>query len=162
MVTKLVLLDFDGVLNTNAYRNATASMFPGVRTFSSAIGRALIDPERVARIQRICDATGAGVLLVTGWRQWTEWTELAEILKDRGLTATVVGAVGGIKMSGELRASASLEWLSKHREVTRFVVIDDDTHHWYPPKKWEGSLVTPTDGIEDNHVAEAIAILNQE
>lgn len=163
-VTKLVLLDFDNVINDEAYLRAASLAFPGVRTFNMEIGRAMIDPVRVARIQRICDATGAGILLVTGWRRQTEWENLAELLKGHNLTAPVVGAVGGVKMSGDLRASASREWLDKNSHVTRYVVIDDDIMAWdgFGKKKpWKDVMVAPKDGIEDDHVVQAIAILNR-
>lgn len=163
-VTKLVLLDFDNVINDEAYLRAASLAFPGVRTFNMEIGRAMIDPVRVARIQRICDATGAGILLVTGWRRQTEWENLAKLLRDHNLTAPVVGAVGGVKMSGDLRASASREWLDKNSHVTRYVVIDDDIMAWdgFGKKKpWKDVMVAPKDGIEDDHVVQAIAILNR-
>ena len=171
LLTKLILLDFDGVLNDEDHLKATSIAFPGVRSFNLEIGRAMIDPVRVARIQRICDATGAGILLVTGWRRWTGWQDLAGLLEGHGLTAPVVGAVGGVRFSGETRASASREWLDEHPEVTRYVIIDDDTHHWETRaryrgekdhKPWEDVLISPKDGIEDDHVAQAIAILNRE
>lgn len=168
--SKLVLLDFDNVINDEAHLKATSIAFPGVRVFNLDIGRAMIDPVRVARIQRICDATGAGILLVTGWRWWTEWENLAGLLRDHNLTAPVVGAVGGVRMSGETRAMATEEWLKSHPHVTRYVIIDDDTHHWetrarYKGEKdhkpWEHVLISPKDGIEDEHVVQAIAILNR-
>jgi len=164
-ITKLVLLDFDNVINDEAHIKATSKAFPGVRTFSLDIGRAMIDPVRCARIQRICDATGAGIILVTGWRQWTGWENLAGLLRDHGITAPVVGAVGGVKMSGDLRAMASREYLDDHPEITRYVVIDDGTHYWRDymgdRNPWKPFLVAPKDGIEDEHVAQAIAILNR-
>ena len=163
--SKLVLLDFDGVLNDNAHIRGTETKFPGVQIFTLELGSAMLDPVRCARIQRICDVTGAGILLVTGWRRLTQWQNLAEILKGHGITAPVVGAVAGVKMSGDLRADASREWLDKNRHVTRYVVIDDDIMAWdgFGKKKpWKDVAVHPTDGIEDDHVDRAIAILNRE
>lgn len=163
-LTKLVLLDFDNVLNDEAHIVATSQAFPGVRSFNMDIGRAMIDPVRASRIQRICDATGAGILLVTGWRRLTGWENLAELIKSHGITAPVVGAVGGVKMSGDLRAMASREYLDEHPEITRYVVIDDDLMYWKGYGKhdpWKSVLVAPKDGIEDDHVVQAIATLNQ-
>ena len=158
-LTKIVGLDFDNVINDEAHITATSLAHPGVRTFNLDIGRAMIDPVRAARVQRICDATGAGILLVTGWRRWTGWEELAGLLKDNGITAPVVGAVGGVRFSGDLRASATREWLDKNPHITRYAIIDDGTHYWrdYEGDRspWKPFLVAPTDGIEDEHVAQA-------
>lgn len=163
-VTKLLLLDFDNVLNDNAFITAVTARFPGQRSFNMEIGRAMLDPVRCARVQRICDATGASILLITGWRRQTEWGNLAELLRDSGITTTVVGAIAGVRMSGETRATAAREWLNQHPEVTRYVIIDDDTFHWGFERKnpWKDVMVAPTDGIEDEHVEQAIAILNRE
>lgn len=76
-VTKVLMLDFDNVLNDNAHILATAKEFPGIQTYNPDMGRAMLDPVRCARIQRVCDATGAAILLVTGWRKWAKWEDLA-------------------------------------------------------------------------------------
>lgn len=163
--TKILALDFDNVINDNAHILATTKEFPGVQRFSLELGRAMIDPVRCARIQRICDTTGAAILLVTGWRRWTEWENLAGLLKDHGITAKVVGAVGGIKMSGDLRAMAMREWLEEHPEVTRYVIIDDDESRLWGYGRnnpWKDVMVIPKDGIEEEHIPQAIEILNRE
>jgi len=164
-VTKVLMLDFDNVLNDNAHILATAKEFPGIQTYNPDMGRAMLDPVRCARIQRVCDATGAAILLVTGWRKWAKWEDLAVLLEGRGITAKVVGAVGGVKMWDDLRASAAREWLDAHPEVTRYVVIDDDEYRLWGRGKnhpWKDVMVMPKDGIEDEHVTQAIEILNQE
>lgn len=167
-ITKIIGLDFDNVINDNAHLAETAKAYPGVRTFSMELGRAMLDPVRCARVQRICDATGAGILFVTGWRRWTGEEGLTELIRGHGITAPVVGVVGGVKFSGDLRASATREWLNEHPEVTRYVILDDDEYNYwrdYPGRKtppWGPVLVAPKDGLEDEHVERAISILNRE
>ena len=158
---KLVLLDFDGVINDSHYLGATEDQQPEVIQWSPCIGRDMLDPTRVARVQAVCDATGASVLLVTGWRKFATADVLTGILRERGLTAPVLGAVGGVKFSGDMRAQASHEWLKDHREVTRFVILDDNPFYW-SDKRWKAHRVAIWDGIEEEHVQQAIEILNRE
>ena len=164
-MTKIVLLDFDGVLNNNDFLRETQKAFPGVRSFSMEIGLAMLDPVRCARVQSLCDRTGAQIVLVTGWRKWASQEDLTSLLVQRGLTTPVVGMVEGVRFSGDLRASATDEWLKAHPEVTHYVILDDDVFHWdgfNKRSKWAPFLVAPRDGIEDVHVEEALAILNRE
>jgi hypothetical protein len=182
-VSPIVLLDFDGVLNSASWRAATVAMFPGARSWSPALGVAMLDPVRVARVQRICDAASARVVIVSGWRRWAPVDVLAECLRAAGLTAPVIDAVGGLKMSGDLRQSATHEWLRAHPEVTSWVVIDDDRDAWATQRNVEreemrdgrrvrvhacetttppwlaGRLVCPIDGITDADADAALAAL---
>ena len=165
---KILFLDFDGVLNDNALLERVHEDYQsrGVRLDPHDTGRCLkhLDPVRCARVQRIHEATGAALVLVTGWRRWHAHEVLTGFLRHHGLTAPVLHTVGGVKMSGDLRASASRDWLKEHREVTRHVVLDDDVDSWTAPwhRPWAGKLIHPVDGVEDSHVAEAIAYLNED
>jgi len=95
---------------------------------------------RVAHVQRACDAAGASVVIVSGWRKWAPVAEIAAMLKEAGLVAPVLGAVGGVKLSADLRAMATREWLDEHPEVTRWVVIDDTAWLWAAIAPRRGSL----------------------
>jgi hypothetical protein len=158
---KVILLDFDGVLNDDAWIKDTKDKHPGVLRWAPEVGADLLDPVRCARVQRICDTTGASLLLVTGWRQWASPEVLGGLLKSKGLTAPVLGSVGGVKFSGDLRAQASHEWLANHREVTSYAILDDDPFYW-SDKRWKEHKLAIQDGMEDEHVDQAIAILNKE
>lgn len=155
MTSAVLMLDFDGVLNDLDWRRNSVKDHPGFG-WSFDLGLAMLDPVRCARVQRICDTTGAHLLLVTGWRQFAGEEVLTRLLRDRGVTAPVAGVVGGVKMSGDLRAWASREWLKAHPEVTRHVVLDDTESYW---RDWRGPVIRPIDGLEDTHVAEIITAL---
>lgn len=160
-----IFLDFDGVLNSDAHLRAVqAASSVRIVSWSPAVGVAMLDPVRVARVQRICDAVGAAVVIVSGWRRWAPVEVLAECLAAAGLTAPVVDAVGGLRFSGETRADATQEWLRAHPEATAWVVIDDDERqHWRwaggAAPWWAGRIVHPVDGITDADVDAAVAIL---
>lgn len=160
-MNKIVLLDIDGVLNTDVWRYAVEERHPDVRCWNPEIGLEMLDPVRVARVQSICDTTGASIVIVSGWRRWAKAEDIASVLREKGLTAPVLGAVGGLKMSGDLRADATRDWLRQHPEVTHYAVVDDDWHLWCGLPKIEHHMVQPQDGIEDEHVEKAIRILNE-
>lgn len=159
---KVVFLDFDGVLNSSATYVRVAKTYT-LWPWTPALGLALLDAERVARVQRICDAAGAAVVIVSSWRRYAPPEALADVLAQAGLRAPVLGAIRGLRMFGETRALATFEWLEGHPEVTHWVVVDDDRDHW---RNWlrerccEERLVCPKDGITDANADAAIGVLS--
>ena len=156
---KVIALDFDGVLNDDAHRKATVGRFPGVVVFNEDVGKAMLDPVRCARVQRLCNETGASILFVTGWRQYASAEELSKILRGCGLTVPVLGSVRGMRFSGDMRGTALLDWIDEHPEVTGLVVLDDTESYYRNHPRLLKILVAPKDGIEEGHVERALAIL---
>jgi hypothetical protein len=107
--------------------------------------------------------------VVSACRGWFDEHALRRLLRGAGLTAPVLGVVGGVKMSGDLRASAALEWLAEHPEVTAWCVVDDDVRGYgyphatmgvrYHRPEFIGRCVHPRDGITDADADAAVAIL---
>ena len=159
MSTPVIFLDIDGVLNDESWLRAVIARYPGAFRWSIELAQELLDPIRCARVQRICDATGAAIVIVSGWRRHAPAADIARLLANRGLTAPVIGAVGGVRFSGDTRDDATAEWLHNHPEVTRYVVIDDDALAW--GSEWIKRWVRPVDGIGDEHVPRAIVILGE-
>ncbi len=179
MSLRVVFLDIDSVLNDDAFLRESLRGHETITVWSIELARKCLDPVRIARLQRVIDAADAAVVIVSGWRRWAPVEEIAEALRDAGLRAEVLGAVGGVKMSGDLRASATHEWLRKHPDVTSWVVIDDDVRAWqvwrrvtryeaqssvesddYSTPAWlAGRVVHPKDGITDEHADAAIRVL---
>lgn len=167
-VAAVVFLDFDGVINTTAtYAHADVAAL--IFTANEDTSAQLIERDLVARVQGICDATDAGVVVVSAWRAWFDVPALSRLLRGAGLTAPVIDAVGGVKMSGDLRAAALLEWLRERPEVTAWCVIDDGVDHYgcphralgvrYHRPEFVGRCVHPADGITDADADRAVAIL---
>lgn len=159
----ILFLDIDNVLNSDASCRAA---WPGHIVVDPAeakiIAAATLDPVFVARVQRICDATGADVVIASGWRTWMSREEITAALRGAGLTAPVVDVLGGVKMRADLRCSVALAWLKAHPSVTQWVAIDDTASHW--PRGQYGwpveRLVVPVDGISEADVVKAVAILS--
>jgi len=116
---KVIFLDIDGVLNED---------ITPTRTKSRVI---FIDQEKLLRLKRIVDATGAKIVLSSTWRYDRDDTryngdflELREAFYNAGLDFydyTPEDALG-IRRGMEIRA-----WLGLHRgEVERFIILDDE------------------------------------
>lgn len=182
MSATVLFLDIDGVLNDDAWVTAACAGQGAITRWSLDLARRCLDPARCERLQRVCDKTGASLVIVSGWRRWATVEEIADALRGAGLTAPVLGAVGGVKMSGDLRASATREWLRDRPEVTRWCVVDDlvdawregrhttrregrtvvELHERVVPAWLAGRCVHPRDGLTDDDAARVAAILRGE
>jgi hypothetical protein len=103
---KVIFLDIDGVLNCNTTPNPRN--FPYV-----------VDKKLVVRLKKLLDRTGAKVVLTSSWR-----------LDPIGLFAAKYWKVPFVDVAPDMpkktRRDEVLMWLSKHPEVTRYAIIDDE------------------------------------
>lgn len=103
---KIIFLDIDGVLNCNNTPNPRN--FPYV-----------VDKKLVARLKKLLDRTGAKVVLTSSWR-----------LDPIGVFAAKHWDVPFMDVSPDMpkrtRRDEVLTWLSKHPNVSRYAIIDDE------------------------------------
>ena len=142
MSTPVIFLDFDGVLNCGTD--------PGTG----------LNPVMVARLNRICEATGAHVVVTSAWRRiYRERCQLADILVAAGFTGMVAGMtptdVAGGRMA-EIQAWQDAPPPRRYRGAP-FCIIDDEHDFW----GWERYLVRthPIDGLTDGDADKAIQLL---
>ena len=115
---RVLFLDIDGVLNTT--RSAT---------------HIRLDEERVLRLKRVLDQTGAYIVLSTFWRNFDDY--IAYILSRYGVKERVIGATPGATHHSKKserssadeaeyasRASEIHAWLREH-PVSSYVILDD-------------------------------------
>lgn len=140
---KVIFLDFDGVLNCRKYLLTHENQ--GVA----------IDPERLALLKQIVDATDAQIVLSTSWReQWQNGdSEIDRIFAGfRILDKTPQLPTG--------RESEIKSWLDDHPEAGNFVVLDDA---FLGAEYLEGHFVKTSfygNGLDEAGVQKAIDILN--
>lgn len=149
---KVIFLDIDGVLNSDRYLRGREEA--GV----------VIDPSRMALLQRLVRATDAAVVLSSSWREhWdadparcdASGAKIHEIFSAYGVTVadkTPSLAAGRVE---EIRA-----WLAAHPAVERFAVLDDALlwadfldGHFVKTSSFYG-------GLDETDVARVIEILN--
>lgn len=128
---KILFLDFDGVLNGERFLH-TQQLSPL---------RPAFDPACCARVERICETTGASIVISSSWREIKTYDgnlevsreprpieEIVEWLRDAGITAPVVGATSIAPMRFDVatrRSSQIQAWVYDHPEVTNWIVLDD-------------------------------------
>lgn len=144
-----IFLDFDGVLNSDAFytRNSRAAKVGDV------------DPRAVRCLNELCRRSGAYVVISSSWRHDTSITELRDILSKRGFMypKKVIGktpdfgenAIRGYEILGFLKGKRALK--------KPFVVLDDtedmDGVHEYFVK------THPKIGLRMSDVEKALAVL---
>lgn len=151
---KVIFTDVDGVLNEDS---------TPTRTKSRVI---FIDQEKLLRLKKIVDATGAKIVLSSTWRYDRndpkhngDFLELQEAFHRVGLEFfdyTPVDAIG-IRRGMEIRA-----WLGLHRgEVDRFVILDDEVFDFEERGLLPYLIKTEfgEGGLTEGHVRETIKML---
>jgi hypothetical protein len=136
---KLVCLDIDGVCNTDESRKGPL--------FNN------LDPACVARVAKICELTGAKVLITSTWRKYLTIEEITDILINNGLTAEIVGITP--VLDNRERGDEIKAWFKGNGPIEAFVILDDDDDMG----SLFSHLVKTEDGLLDNHVDEAVRIL---
>lgn len=151
---KVIFTDIDGVLNEDT---------TPTRTKSRVI---FIDQEKLLRLKRIVEATGAKIVLSSTWRYDRDDTryngdflELQEAFHNVGLTFysfTPVDAIG-IRRGMEIKA-----WLGMHPEVDRYIILDDELFDFEERGLLPRLIKTEfgDGGLTEAHVQEAIDLLN--
>jgi hypothetical protein len=104
--TKIIFLDIDGVLNCRKTSNPRELPY-------------VVDEELLARFRKLLDRTGASVVLTSTWRY-----DPAGIFSAKRYEIPFIDVVPD--RPHQPRCEEILEWLGKHPEVTRYLVIDDE------------------------------------
>jgi hypothetical protein len=113
---KILFLDFDGVLNSNEW-------FTSFERSGRSPKAEQIDPEAVARLNRVVEASGARIVVSSSWRLGHTVGELQQILEDRGFRGEIVGTTPDLSA---VRGQEVLAWLSAQAEVPEaFCILDD-------------------------------------
>ena len=149
---KVIFLDFDGVLNSEKYLAACGS--DGV----------VIDPSRMILLKQLVDATGAKIVLSTSWRE--HWSKEPTQCDSTGMLMNDIFSRQGLQIwdkVSQLRMTREAQiknWLDRHPEVERFVVLDDGL---LCAGYLEGRFVKTSNyfgGLNESDVQRACDILN--
>lgn len=125
---KVLFLDIDGVLNSEAYARTVHWLKVNNRgSFYSGFNGAVWDfcPVATALFSGMMSKLPDVKIVVSScWRVGRTTADLQTLFTDRGLIgASVIDRTGA---SRDSRGEEIQEWLDNHPEVTRFVILDDD------------------------------------
>lgn len=152
----VIFLDVDGVLNHR-------------RVFSAGAGPCVLCPQAIERFRRLVSETGARVVLSSTWRLGNFPNEHVFALRRAGVlerqhrdwrTKDLRGKVstGGIELPDHKRGNEIAEWLSRHPEVTRYAIVDDDSD-MLPDQMPRFVQTTFETGLRNEHCERLAAIL---
>ena len=136
MIVRVIFLDIDGVLNSNFWNeNHQTEISDGT----------LIDIEKIRLLSTLVKNTNANIILHSGWKFWfdsalhplrKEAEHLKKLFGQEGLMIADITpdhSTEEIKKSKKfslVKASEILAWLDEHKEVDKWIVIDDlDLHN---------------------------------
>lgn len=155
-MSKLIFLDFDGVLNSHQYLYVTPKPWGDLEMEGNE--HLMLDPVAVDRLNQIIEQTGAHVVVSSSWRHGHDRERLQEILEARGFMGDVIDVTPDDSRLD--RGDEIALWLRDHPEVERYVVLDDDADDTETMRKHliKTSFYT---GLLDCHVSEAIRRLNR-
>jgi len=159
---KIIFLDIDGVINSEDW-------FMSDRNPGNLNGQeGDIDPLCAERINKICQETGAKIVLSSDWR--INWPHRIDRIEKGGINKGLIidktpEHMWIMSCCDELsgftsRGSEIDDWLSQHPECERFVIIDDRTD-FTEEQKLNFVHVNSMHGIDDIDVKFAIEILNR-
>lgn len=138
---KVIFLDIDGVLNSEAYfATADLDTLP-------------IDTACLPLLRSLIEQSGATIVLSSSWKRgWTDDCALARLFHAEGIIVGDVTPTLGTKQA-EITA-----WLADHSNTDRFAILDDATDGW-------GALfphlvnTNPTHGLREQDVTLALSLL---
>ena len=114
---KVIFLDFDGVLNSEDWREHRLST-------DSILG---LDEFAVARLNQLVEQSGAHVVISSSWRKLADTETLQQRLDAKGFCGHLIGETPHYLGVGMQRGDEIWTWLDAHPEVDGYVILDDST-----------------------------------
>lgn len=158
---KVIFLDVDGVLNSELSREQERNHFDNWMEHE-------VSEMHVNNLKKIVDATGAQIVLSSSWRfdhpKATGRDFIADPLMkilDRKLKAVGLDIIDVTPdLRGKIRGVEIQDWLDRHSEVEKFVILDDDTDMTDAQKPFFVNT-TFKNGLTEDLANKAIEILNK-
>lgn len=118
-MTTLLFLDIDGVLNSHAW-------FAASPPTDRMLGH--LDPTACALVQKLCEESGASIVVSSTWRLLHKVPALTSMLGARGITAPIVGVTPALNDPGRQRGDEIQLWLDRTTlDVSGIAIVDDDS-----------------------------------
>lgn len=129
---KIIFLDVDGVLNSTR----TAIAFGG---FPMELHhKEAFDWVAIKLLQRLCDSSGAQVVLSSTWRLYFSVKEMADLLGLPIIDKTpMLSSPRGVEIN---------DWLIRHPEVKHYAIVDDDSD-MMPQQQTNFVQTNPEEGL---------------
>lgn len=162
---RLLFLDFDGVLNSDAYFTSPAFLAESRGRSDAAMMLldhvAHLDPAKLALLNPLVETSGVEVVISSSWRLRYTLEELNAMLGERGALFRAVAVTPRVTEHDPSRPLRAREILAHLRGLseppTAVVVLDDDRLDGLVPGHVQ---VDGAVGLQAHHVASCAAILD--
>ena len=146
---KIIFLDVDGVLNSEEF---SRWLFDNHE--KKYRGYELLDQRAILCLQDIVFVTGAEIVLSSSWRLSSKCSEQ---LRQQLLPYGLQFIDKTVSLPYEDRGEEIKEWLSRHPDVSHYVILDDDSDMF----DIKDHLIQTTfcKGLLPEHAAKAIEML---
>ncbi len=154
---KIIFLDFDGVLNNEAWMKQLTEKG---RTFRSYSDRDMdeLDPARVKMISDLVLETDSHIVISSSWRLLNDLEMLNYVLVTNGLDPKAQAIALTPETQKGFRGDEVALWLAKNPQVVNYVIFDDGID-FYEIQKDRLMLTTWDEGLTEQHVEKARKIL---
>lgn len=157
MSQSILFLDFDGVLNSANWFQKSRRSGEIIVLENGMDG--MVDPDAVANLNRIIEATGCKVVISSTWRRGNTLGSLLRILVRRGLDKRHWdNFIGMTPVLDKERGHEIQAWMDKHLEKFGHIVIlddDGDMAHLMPHLVLTHGIV----GLDEEKTADTISRL---
>jgi len=149
----LILLDIDGVMLSASSWKPVERLDDGFSNFSS---------KAVSSLQKIISETGASIVLTTSHKSTYSLPQWQKIFKKRGLDTSIIGKLED-NTTFLSRKEEIINWQDKNRNVSDYVILDDDKSlNGLPINiKEKVVLTSPMVGLTEEDALSAIEILRK-
>ena len=170
-MSKVIFLDFDGVLNTEYHQDLL--QIQG-KSWQDEYG-AFFDPNAVKQLERIIKATNADIVVESSWK-YLGLDAMKDLWEVRNLPGRIIDITPSTisdeyllnldldDFSNKMHHCKGLEivsWLSNYEtQDIRYVIIDDE-YVILDSQLPHFILINPYEGITEEQANKAISILNE-
>lgn len=163
-MTKIVFLDFDGVLlpDPDAREQAAQGL-----TTNNYLSKVVFNPSCVNNFNALLKATHAEIVLSTSWADGHSVSEISNCLMRNGIDPSCIfeyddpseGNYMTPRQQGSNRGQEVLDWTLDHPEIDTWVAIDDNPAILY--LKTNYVRTHPDHGFDKASLAKALSILTK-
>jgi hypothetical protein len=157
---KVMFLDIDGVLNSVD----TAVAFHSLKTeIDYRINEQRLDPVSIGLLKALCDKTDAKIVISSTWRMGRTLQDFINIFASYGwkdfpvIDKTPIG-YHLFEIGSRTRGHEIQHWLSEHPEVTKYLIIDDDSD-MLDEQMQSFVHVSNINGFRSNHYCHCLRLL---
>lgn len=142
---KVIFLDVDGVLNSNAYVDYTLKN--NVKGILEEI-----DPKTIEMLKYALDVTDAQIVVSSSWRNIRKFEQLKELFLRYGINLDEKTPVLGHERGLEIK-----QYLEEHVDIDQYLILDDDMFDSFD-EELRNNLILTKENHEDHSYGDGLQI----